>query len=226
MNRILKNSFSGAVILLLFFLTLSQVCMAEEAVPLLPMTIKGVALINGIPAPNGTSVVAYLDGQPVEKLLVNSSSGDYYFLISGTARHEGRPITFSVDGRGTVYTVPWESGKQVLSLELSVGTGVDSGNPLKSLNSKLISETVTEIGKLNAFGKNSETRIIESSVPEPNLEALRNMNTNSGDKETAKSSEGSSKLNSAPDFPIIYTVTGIIGLALGCNFRGKSRRKR
>jgi hypothetical protein len=226
MNRILKNSFSGTAILFLFFLTLSQVCMAEEAVPLLPMTVKGVALIDGTPAPNGTSVAAYLDGQPVEKLLVNSSSGDYCFWISGTARDEGRPVTFSVNGKGTVDTVPWESGKQVLSLDLSVGAVADSGNSIKSLNSKLISETLTEIRKLNAFGKNSETRIIESSVPEPNLEALRNINPNSGDKETAKSSEGSSKLNSAPGFPIIYTVAGIVGLAFGCNSREKSRRKR
>jgi hypothetical protein len=226
MNRILKNSFSGIAILTLFFLTVSQIGTAEEAIPLLPMTVKGVAMINGDPAPNGTLVAAYLDGQPIEKLLVNSSSGDYCFWISGTAQDEGKPVTFSVDGKVTENSVSWESGKQVLSFDLSVGTGADPVNSIKNLNLKFDLGTLTEIGKLKAFGQNSETKIIESSVPEPDLEALKSIKVNSGDKGSAKSSEGSSKLNSTPGFPVIYAVAGIVGLALGSSFREKSRRKR
>jgi hypothetical protein len=225
MNRILKNNFTGTTMLLLFLLT-AQIGMAEEAVPLLPMTVKGVATINGAPAPYGTSIEAYLDGHPAEKLLVNSSSGDYCFWISGTARDEGKPVTFSVDGKVTGNSVSWESGKQVLSFDLSVGTGADPVNSIKNLNLKFDLGTLTEIGKLKAFGQNSETKIIESSVPEPDLEALKSIKVNSGDKGSVKSSEGSSKLNSTPGFPVIYAVVGIVGLALGRNFREKSRRKR
>jgi hypothetical protein len=225
MNMILKSTFLGTAILLLFFLTFPQVVMAEEAVPLLPMTVKGVALINGAPAPNGTVIAAYLNGQPVEKFLVDTSSGDYCFWISGTAEDEEKPVTFTVDGKNTGNSISWEAGKQVLSLELSVGTEVDPGNPIKDLTSKINSKSLTEIGKPEAFGKNSGTKVIESSVPEPDLKALKNMNANSGNKETAESPEGSSKLKSAPGFLIIYAFAGIVLLAFGFNLKRESRRK-
>jgi hypothetical protein len=143
MNRILKNSFSGIAILLLFFLTVSQIGIAEEAIPLLPLTVKGVAMVNGDPAPNGTLVAAYLDGQPIEKLLVNSSSGDYCFWISGTARDEGKPVTFSVNEKVTGNSISWESGKQVISFDLSVGTGADPVVSIKNLNLKFDLGTFT-----------------------------------------------------------------------------------
>jgi hypothetical protein len=225
MNRILKNSFSGTAILLLFFLTV-QIGLAEEAVPMLPMTVKGVAMINGAHAPSGTLVEAYLDRQPVEKFLVTSSSGDYCFWISGTTADEGKTVTFTVDGKATGNSVSLKSGKQVLSLDLSVGEGADLVNSIKGLNLNLNPETLKKIGKLNGFGKNSEPSIIESSVPEPDLKALEKINANSGDKGSVLSSEGPSKLNSAPGFSIFYAIAGIFGLALGCNSREKFRSKR
>lgn len=224
MNRTLINSLSGTAILILFLLT-AQIGMADEAVPVLPMTLKGVAMINGSPAPIGTSVEAYLDGQPAEKFLVNSSSGDYCFWISGTAEDEGKPVTFMVDGKDTGKSVSWKSGMQVLSLDLSAGEGTDPVISIKGLNLKLNSEILIKIGKLNSLGKNSESKIIESSVPAPDLKALEKINSNSGDKGPAKSSEGSSKLNSVPGFSIFYAIAGIVGLALRCNTREKLRRK-
>jgi hypothetical protein len=188
--------------------------------------VKGVAMINGSPAPSGTVVEAYLNGQPVAKFLVNNPSGDYCLWISGTASDEGKAVTFKVDGKVTGNSVSWKSGKQVLSLDLSVGAGADPVNSIIGWNLKLNSETLTEIGKLNAFGKNSEPRIIESSVPEPDLEVLELINANSEDKGPSKPLEGSSKLNSAPGFSLIYAIAGIVGLAFGSNFREKSRRKR
>lgn len=225
MNWILKNSFSGAAMLLFFLLT-AQIGMAEEAVPLLPMTVKGVATINGALAPYGTSIEAYLDGHPAEKLLVNSSSGDYCFWISGTAEDEGKPVTFTIDGKVTEKSVSWKSGKQVLSFDLSVGEEAAPVNSIRGINLKLNSEILKEIGKLNAFGKNSEPKIIESSVPAPDLKALEKISGNSEDKGPAKSSEGFSKLNSAPGFSVFYAIACIVGLALGCNSREKLKRKR
>ena len=80
MNRMLKNSLLGTAVLMLFFLTAAHTGMAGEEVPvpLLPMTVQGVALIDGAPAPTGTVVAAYLNKTPVEEFLVNTSSGDFY----------------------------------------------------------------------------------------------------------------------------------------------------
>jgi len=130
-----------------------------------------------------------------------------------------------VGGKNTGNSIAWEAGKQVHSLELSVGKEVDPGNPIKDLTSKINSKSLTEIGKPEAFGQNSGTKIIESSVPEPDLKALKNMNSNSGDKEAAGSPEVSSKLKSSPGFLIIYAFAGIFLLAFGFNLKRESRRK-
>ena len=66
--------------------------------------------------------------------------------------------------------------------------------------------------------------IIKSSVPEPNMTALKNTSANSEDKEAAESSEASPKPKSAPGFPIAYAVAGILLLAFGSDFGRGSRR--
>lgn len=82
MNNKLKNGLLGISILLLFFLAFSQSCIAEENVPpappMLPMTVTGVALIDGTPAPNGTVVAAYLNEM---EYLANTSFGNYSLLF-------------------------------------------------------------------------------------------------------------------------------------------------
>jgi hypothetical protein len=225
MNKILKNSFSGAAVLLLFFLTVPQVGMAGEEVPLLPMTVQGVALVNGTPAPIGTVVAAYLNGEQVEKFLVNTSSGDYCFWISGNAEDKGKPVTFTVNGKNPEKSLTWESGKQVLSFDLSVGMAADSGSSIKGLTSKLNSGSLVDIVKQEAYRENSKVKVIESSVPEPNVTALKDIITGSADKEAAKYSDGSSKQKSAPGFSIISAVAGILLLAFRHNPIGKSGRK-
>ena len=60
MNKILKNSFLGTAVLILFFLIAAHPGMAED-VPPLPMTVNGVAFIDGSPAPVDTAVAAYLN---------------------------------------------------------------------------------------------------------------------------------------------------------------------
>ena len=225
MNKILKNGLSGASILLLFFLTVPQIGMAGEEVPLLPMTVQGAAIVDDAPAPIGTVVAAYLNGEQVEKFLVNTSSGDYCFWISGNTEDEGKSVTFTINGKNPEKSLTWESGKQILSFDLSVGIAPNSESYIKGLTSKINSGPLAEIGKQEASGENSKVKIIESSVPEPNVTALKDMIADSADKEAAGSSEGSSKPKSAPGFPMIYAVAGILLLAFGSNLMGESRRK-
>jgi hypothetical protein len=51
--------------------------MASEKIPLLPMTVQGVALVDGTP-PTGTIVAAYMKREHVGKSLINNSSGEYF----------------------------------------------------------------------------------------------------------------------------------------------------
>jgi hypothetical protein len=220
-KKILKNSFLGTTVLLLLFLTFPQAGIAEEEVPPLPMTVQGVAQIDGTPAPRGTVVAAYLNGEKVEEFLVNTSSGDYCFWISGTGEDEGKPITFTVDGKDAEKSLTWKSGDQVISLELSAGN-VSNVSSKKDSTSNTGSESLTGDETL---GKNSEAEVIENLIPEPNLTDQKNMSSKSGDKETAESAEDTSKSNSTPGFQIIYAVTGILLVFFGSNSGRELRRK-
>jgi hypothetical protein len=228
MNRTFKSSLlgiaAGSIIILILFLAFSQVATAEMSVPILPMTVKGVALINGTPAPDNTVIVAYLNGQPVDQFLVSTSSGEYCLWISGTSEDEGKPITFTVDGMKAGSSIAWESGKQVLCHELSVGKGVDSGSSLKAITSRINSYHFKGTESLEASGNKTKSTVIEGSVPEPNVKTLKNKNANSGDNETAKY-DGSSQLKSASGFDLIYAILGITLLTFGANLKEKSRRK-
>jgi hypothetical protein len=194
------------------------------SVPILPMTVKGVALINGTPAPDNTVIAAYLNGQQVDQFFVNTS-GEYCLWISGTSEDEGKPITFTVGGMKAGSSIAWESGKQVLSLELSVGKGVDSGSSLEAITSRINSYHFKETESLEASGNKTKSTVIKGSVPEPNVKTLKNKKANSGDNETAKAYDGSSQLKSASGFDLIYAVLGITLLTFGSNLKGKSRRK-
>jgi len=224
MNKLLKNGLLGTSIMLLFFFTVSQAGMAGEEVPPLPMTVQGVALIDGTPAPKGTVVAAFLNGEQVEEFLINTSSGDYCFWISGTGENEGKPVTFTVDGKDPEESLTWKSGDQVLSFELSVGKVADAGSK-KGSTSNANSGSLTGTEESEASGENSKAEVIENSVSEPDVATLKNMNSDSGDKEAAESSEDSPEPRSAPGFHIIYAVAGILFLAFVFNLGRESRRK-
>jgi hypothetical protein len=217
MNRISNNNFLRVTTLLLLFLTASQVCIASEEVPLLPMTVQGTALVDGTPAPIGTIVAAYLNGEQVGKFQVSSSSGEYCFWISGTAADEGKTVTFTVDGKNSEKILSWKSGKQVLSLQLSVGKEANSEGYIKSLTLNINSESLTKTEKPKALGKDSEARVIESSVPVPDVDVLKSMSASSLGKEAVNSAKDFTKLNSAPGFIITCAVAGVIVLIFGFN---------
>jgi hypothetical protein len=210
MKRILKRDFLRVTAFLLFFSISTHVGMAGEEFPLLPMTVEGVALIDGTPAPNGTAIEAYLNGEQVGKLIVNTSSGDYCFWISGTTEDEGKPITFIVDGKNPEKILTWEPGQQVLFLQLSVGKGADLESYTKSYISGINSESSRKTGNPDVIEENTKSRVIESSVPEPDLNILKNMSGSFLDKKTTNFVGNSLKLKSAPGFPSYYAVACII----------------
>ena len=217
MNRILKNDLLRVATLLLLFLTASQVCMASEEVPQLPMTVQGVALVDGAPAPTGTIVAAYLKGEQVGKSSVDTSSGEYCFWISGTAADEGKPIKFAINGKDTGKILTWKSGKQVLSFQLSVGKGANSEDFIKSITSNINSESLSKTENPKASGKDSEAKVIEGSVPVPDVNVLKSMSATSLDKEAANSAEYFTKLKNASGFIFACVIAGIIEIVFGFN---------
>jgi hypothetical protein len=233
MNKILKNSLLGTAVLMLFFLTAAHTCMAEEGVPLIPMTVQGVALIDGAPAPTDTIIAAYLDGEQVEQFLINTSSGDFTFYISGEAEDEGKPVTFTVDGKDSGKSFEWKSGTVVSSIELSVGVAAGSGSSKKSSTSSSGSSSSSVSSKTNE-SEASGAEVIESAVSQPNVtvpektvpeNTVTDSDDDAGVGQNAEASEESSEPSSAPGFQIIYAVAGIILLTFGSKLGRESKRK-
>lgn len=244
MNKILKNGLLG-ISILLFFLVFSQACMAEEDVPssppMLPMTVTGAALIDGTPAPNGTIVTAYLNGN---EYLANTSSGNYSVCIPGTAEDEGKKVTFKVDGKDALSSVAWKSGG-IVTLDLPNGEAVyleitesnsttdsnsdsasdSNSNSNSNSNQKTGSESLTDTKEQGVSAQSSKVDSIKTSIPEPDVKTLKSTVADSKDKVASDSSESSSKSESAPGFLIVYAVAGILLLAFGSNFGKGSRRK-
>lgn len=240
MDKKLKSCLVTTSVLLLFFLALPQGCMAAADVPpsppILPMTVTGVALINGTSAPDGTVVAAYLNEK---EYLANTSSGNYSLFIPGTAEDVGKLVTFKVDGKAASSSVAWESGGMV-TLELPDGEAIystiaesDSSSGLNSnsntnsnsnSNSKIGSKPLVDDEEQEDSAEGSKADTVESSVHEPNMTALKNTSANSEDYEAAESSESSPRPESAPGFLIVFAVAGILLLAFGFNF-GRGSRK-
>jgi hypothetical protein len=194
--------------------------MAED-VPPLPMTVSGVAFIDGSPAPVDTVIAAYLDNEYVEKFLVNNPSGNFTFYISGKAEDEGKPVTFTIDGKNTGKSFAWKSGTVISSVELSID---DSGSSKKSSNSGSGSLKVSEDSE-----KGGET-IENNTVTKPEVTVPEKNETEStGDEAEVEKGEespkGTSEKSSAPGFQAIYAISGIILLTFGLEFWGKSKRK-
>lgn len=223
MNKMLKNSFLGTAVMILFFLTAIPPCMAED-VPPLPMTVQGVALIDGAPAPVDTVIAVYLDGEYVEQFLTNTPSGEFTFYISGEAEDEGKSVTFTIDEKDTGKSFDWGSGKVVSSVELSIGNSADSGSSKKSSTSSSGSLTGSEdTEKDEEIIENSTVPKPEVTVPEKTVQESTGDEAEVGKGE--ESSEDTSETSSAPGFQAIYAIAGIILLTFGSELWMESRRK-
>lgn len=218
-----KSYFLKAIVLLLSVVIFSQSGIAEENIPLLPMTAQGVVLEHGSPAPEGTIVVAYIDGEAIEETSVGSF-GNYCLWISGNAETEGKTVTFAINGKMLGNALTWKSGSQILNLELNTDQSAETPA------SKQISIPLTNKNSLGNSEKKglsegkSEVEIIENVIPEPNLKLQENVGSNSTGQKT-KVSGNSSVFEKAPGFPVAYALAGIILITLSFRLGAKSRGK-
>jgi hypothetical protein len=216
-----KSYFLKAIVLLLSVVIFSQSGIAEENIPLLPMTVQGVVLEHGSPAPEGTIVVAYIDGEAIEETSVGSS-GNYCLWISGNAETEGKNVTFAINGKMLGNALTWKSGSQILNLELNTDQSAETPA------SKQISIPLTNINSLGGPEKKglsegkSEVEIIENAIPEPNLKLQENVGSNSTGQKT-KVSGNSSVFEKASGFPVAYALAGIILITFSFRLGAKTR---
>ena len=93
----------GILILVSILLTASLVAVAEgPPLPPTPNIFNGTVLVDGEPAPVGTNVSAYIDGELRGSIVVTVEGrygdNDSYLIVNGSEADIGKMITFKVDG--------------------------------------------------------------------------------------------------------------------------------
>ncbi|RQD82666.1 MAG: hypothetical protein D5R96_04135, partial [Methanocalculus sp. MSAO_Arc2] len=114
--------------LLFFFLVVSIAGTAAASIAILPCEISGTVTIDGEPAPVGTLIIAFIDGEERDRITIQSpglfggtGAFDQRLVIPGTEDDIGKTITFTINEVQTDQTVTFESGES-LHVDLMVGS--------------------------------------------------------------------------------------------------------
>lgn len=91
----------------------------QTCAPVIPGTYNGTVTINGVPAPDGTTITATIGG--IEWASDTTSGGRYVFDIPASLPTQepcfsGGEITFTCDGATAAETATWNSGLHDLNL--------------------------------------------------------------------------------------------------------------
>ena len=92
--------------------------------PILPHLFAGTAKLNGLPAPDGTVVTAWVGGlsEPLAESVISSSEFSILVHQYGAGSLEGETVVFKLDGTVADNAGTWTSGGSDV-LELDAGSG-------------------------------------------------------------------------------------------------------
>jgi hypothetical protein len=92
--------------------------------PVFPHLFVGTAKLNGLPAPDGTVVTAWVDGlsEPLAESVISSSEFAILVHQYGTGPLEGETVVFKLDGAVADNSGTWTSGGSDV-LDLDAGSG-------------------------------------------------------------------------------------------------------
>lgn len=111
----LKMNRTATVLLCMIVCSLAS----AQSAPILPMILDGKVLVDGVEAPAGTVVAAFVGGREASSHTLKEA-GDYALAINGVKEDEGKKLSFTVDGRQVSgIEMTWRSGA-VESRTLSV----------------------------------------------------------------------------------------------------------
>lgn len=107
----------------------STVVAQDDGAPVPPAAFYGNVTVDGEPAPVGTEIVAYVDGERRGSIVTDergtyggSNALDEKLTVNGTRADEGATVTFRVDGERVDRTATWQPGS-VTRLDLGEAAG-------------------------------------------------------------------------------------------------------
>lgn len=222
-TRTASRSRTSAVVAIVSLLVLCGAFLpvvTASGPPPAPVSVHGEVQIGSEPAPEGTEIIAVVDGDERGSIVVSDDGSyggpsitDNKLVVSGDEDDKSETITFLVDGELADQTIAWESGKHT-TVNLTVnaapadqGGGI-SGEPPSS--GELGDESLDGNGTEDAVDRpnnGSEDSIIDDdespqeSPPDDN-ESLEGSTTDD-DEQRSDSDEG------VPGFTIVGTLVAL-----------------
>ena len=126
--RMSKIGSIRTLILISIIVLSGMTLLASADQPSIPNDFSGNVILNGEPAPAGTVIKAFIDGES-SGIKVVETTGEYVQLgVTGYASDNGTEITFTVGGVDAHETAVWYTSEPPRTLDLTAGTGVGDSN--------------------------------------------------------------------------------------------------
>jgi len=137
-----------------------------------PFIVEGKVVVNGRPAPDGFSIIAYIDGRDVAEAEV--SGGTFVMAVPEQPGQslEGRLVEFAVEwSNGTLFdfvqkTVWQPGGRAELRLELNADSELFSGRPTTFVGAFVVEGKVIIDGNIPPEGTLITSYIFGRRIPE------------------------------------------------------------
>jgi len=177
-----------------------------------PNTFYGSVILNGEPAPSGTTIEAFIDGISIDSVVVQSEGiyGHYSYLsVEGVS---GSVISFKVNGIEADQTAVWMefTGPQKLDLtasgldiSISGDSSISSDDNISDNDSISVYDSSSGDSSAGSsssdIGNNTDTEISSAQTTVP--DTISDENTDSSEEE-----------NQTPGFGMIFAIAGLLSV--------------
>lgn len=156
-----RPAFATAALLAALMLFPVSPAPPAQSQPMLPATFFGTATIDGQNVPDGTPVIAWIDGldctqadSAARGTVTEGGVSSYAVMVVHESQRpgcgaEGRDITFTIGGRQAHQSAPWQPG--VHHLDLNAGEGepipLPTATPTSAADATAAAATATELAR-------------------------------------------------------------------------------
>ncbi|RJS73297.1 PGF-CTERM sorting domain-containing protein [ANME-2 cluster archaeon] len=211
------------LILLSILLALSGMMMVVSAdgPSLSPNQFYGTVTINGDPAPAGTIISSYIDGELRGSLEIGTA-GNYgydlnYLSVNGSESDEGRTIVFKINGEVANENAVWREYEPPQKRDLSVGGEPPVGTTPAGTQETSPNDISSDGGATGGTGEISRPGPLPTVTPNGATSAPDEGTTPTSDEAHTPAStstdDESGSGGSLPGFEAMFAITGMLAIA-------------
>jgi PGF-CTERM protein len=214
-----KNTGTVGILILLSILAgLSGIAAAsEDSFPTPPNQFYGNVVIDGVGAPAGASISAYIDGE-LRGSLETVTAGEYgydlnYLSVTGSESDDGMTITFKVNGDVTNENDIYSAGTGPRRRDLSIGEPPADAQDTSQGGAAGSGAGISMPGALPTATPNGAAPTSEEGVTPASTEPVESATTSTEAHAQAPTDESGKSKGPLPGFEAMFAITGLLAVA-------------